>query len=99
MRAESQNPNIKVLDEMENLRNGIKNNNNELKIYLNNIIESENIKKFDEEFKYQIVNLSTSINVKKSLKDKQIYLNDLKQAFRNYYTNILLVYENTFIKK
>ena len=99
MNEKSQNLNIKYLNEMENLMNEIEKKTNELKIYLNNIFESKDIKKYKEEFKNKAIYLSTSIKTEKSLKDKQICLDDLKLAFKNYHENILLVYENTSIKK
>ena len=84
---------------MKNLISEIKKNSNELKKYLNNIIESKDSKKYEEEFKYEVENLSTNIKVGKGLKEKQKFLGFLKQAFNNYNENILLIYENEFIKK
>ena len=99
MKAESKNLNIKFLDEMTNHINEIEKIKNELKINLNNIIESEDTKNYEEEFKKTITRLSTSINVKTSLIVKQDCLDDLKKAFKNYNDNILLLYENPAIKK
>ena len=99
MKVNSQNPNIKFLNEMKNLISEIEKNKNELKIYLNNIIESEDTKKYEDEFKKEIENLSDCINTKKDIKEKQKFLGYLKKAYKNYNENKLLVYENTFIKK
>ena len=99
MKAKSLNPNIIFLNEMKDLISEIEKNSNELKIYLNNIIESKDSKKYEEEFKNEVENLSTCIKVGKGLQAKQKFLGFLKQAFKNYIENILLIYENEFIKK
>jgi len=91
------NSNIKFLNEMNDAIIEIENNCNELKAHLNSIFELdiEN----NKELKNSIMFLSSSIKRKEDLEDKQIILEDLKLAIETYYKNILLVYENTFIKK
>ena len=71
-------------------------NYNELKAYLNKIIESEDIKQYEKEFNNEINNLSMSLD--KDLKFKQNILDVLKQKFKSYYDYILSLYENSFIK-
>lgn len=76
----------------------IENNYNELKTYLNKIIESEDTKKKNQKFKDNIKNLSLILKEGNSLIVKQKFLNDLEQAFKSYYENILFIYENDYIK-
>ena len=91
------NTNSIFLEEMNDAIDKIGENCNELKRYLNKFFESEDKKKFEEEYKNAIKNLYLSFD--KDLKVKQKTLDDLKQKFKSFYENVLLVYENTFIKK
>jgi hypothetical protein len=90
------NSNSKFLEEMNEAIDKIGENSNELKTYLNKIIDSKEIKEYEKMFKDEVDNLST--NLDKELKIKQKILDSLKQKFKCYYENILLVYENIFIK-
>ena len=89
------NSNSIFLEEMNDAIDKIGKNCNELKRYLNKFFESEDKKKFEEEYKNAIKNLYLSFD--KDLKVKQKTLDDLKQKFKSFYENVLLVYENTFI--
>ena len=90
------NTNSKFLEEMKDAIGKIRENYNELKAYLNKIIESEDIKQYEKEFNNEINNLSMSLD--KDLKFKQNILDVLKQKFKSYYDYILSLYENSFIK-
>jgi len=93
------NSNLKFLKEMNNSIGEIEKNCHELKVHLNNIIESEDSKKKNKKFKDNIGNLFLNLKEGNNLKVKQEFLNDLEQAFKSYYESILLIYENNFIKK
>jgi len=92
------NSNLKFLEEMNDAIGEIEKNYNELKTYLNKIIESEDTKKKSVDFKDNIGNLFLILKEGNSLIVKQEFLNDLEQAFKSYYESILLLYENDYIK-
>ena len=90
------NTNSKFLEKMNEAISIIGENRNELKTYLNTNIDSKEIKEYEKLFKDEVDKLST--NLDKELEVKQKILDSLKQKFKCYYENILLVYENIFIK-
>ena len=92
------NTNSKFLKEMIDTVGNIGNNIKELKKHFNfnTIIDSEDIKQYEEDFIKEVNNLSLSLE--KDLKLNQNNLDNLKQKLQSYYKRILLIYENSFFK-